>query len=110
MNADQPEAGQLTAAARRVLPSVGADLERLVRIPSVSADPAAAPHLQASADEVAALLGQAGLPQVDVLSVAGGQPAVLGRRPGPPGAPPCTTRTATWPCRACPAARQIRST
>ncbi len=58
-----------------------------MRIPSVSADPAAAPHLQASAGEVAALLGQAGLPEVDVLSVAGGQPAVLGRRPGPPGAP-----------------------
>src|SRR5262249_24247295 len=60
----------------------------LVRIPSVSADPAAAPHLQASAAEVATLLGQAGLPEVDVLTVAGGQPAVIGRRPGPPRAPP----------------------
>jgi len=58
-----------------------------VRIPSVSADPAAAPHVQASANEAAALLAQAGLPEVDVVSVAGGQPAVLGRRPGPPGAP-----------------------
>ena len=86
MNADQPEAGQLTAAVRRVLPSVRADLERLVRIPSVSADPAAAPQVRASAGEVAALLGQAGLTEVDVLSVAGGQPAVIGRLPGPPGA------------------------
>src|SRR5271166_4795779 len=78
---------QLTVAVRQVLPSVRADLERLVRIPSVSADPAAAPQLQASAAEVAALLRQAGLPEVDVLTVDGGQPAVLGRRPGPPGAP-----------------------
>ncbi len=87
MTADQPETEPLTAAVRGVLPSVRADLERLVRIPSVSADPAAAPQLQASAAEVAALLRQAGLPEVDVLAVDGGQPAVLGRRPGPPGAP-----------------------
>jgi cysteinylglycine-S-conjugate dipeptidase len=53
----------------------------------VSADPAAEPYLRASAGEVATLLGQAGLPEVDVLTVDGGQPAVLGRRPAPPGAP-----------------------
>ena len=84
---DQPESRKLAAAIQQVLPSVRADLERLVRIPSVSADPAAAPQVRASADEVAALLAQAGLPEVDVLAVAGGQPAVLGRRPAPPGAP-----------------------
>ena len=78
---------QLTEAVREVLPSVRADLERLVRIPSVSADPAAAPHLQSSANEVASLLVQAGLPEVEVVTVAGGQPAVLARRPGSPGAP-----------------------
>jgi acetylornithine deacetylase/succinyl-diaminopimelate desuccinylase-like protein len=72
---------------RRVLPSVRADLERLVRIPSVSADPAAAPHLEASAREVAALLRGAGLPQADVTVAGGSQPAVLAHRPGPPGAP-----------------------
>jgi acetylornithine deacetylase/succinyl-diaminopimelate desuccinylase-like protein len=87
MTSDQPETEPLTAAVRQVLPSVRADLERLVRIPSVSADPAAAPQLQASAAEVAALLREAGLPEVDVLTVDGGHPAVLGRRPGPPGAP-----------------------
>src|SRR5579871_3826370 len=73
----------LDAAVQQVLPSVRADLERLVRIPSV----AAAPPLRRSADEVAALLQAAGLPEVDVLSVAGGQPAVVARRPAPPGAP-----------------------
>jgi acetylornithine deacetylase/succinyl-diaminopimelate desuccinylase-like protein len=77
----------LTAAVRQVLPSVRADLEALVRIPSVSADPAAAPHMSGSARKVAALLRQAGLPEVGLLTVDEGQPAVLGRRPGPPGAP-----------------------
>jgi acetylornithine deacetylase/succinyl-diaminopimelate desuccinylase-like protein len=87
MTSHQPGVGQLTAAVQQVLPSVRADLERLVRIPSVSADPGAAPQVQASAEEVAALLGQAGLPEVELLAVDGGQPAVLGRRPAPPGAP-----------------------
>jgi len=82
-----PSTASLTAAVRQVLPSARADLERLVRIPSVSADPAAAPHLKASADRVAALLRQAGLPEVDVLTAGSSRPAVLGRRPGPPGAP-----------------------
>ena len=74
-------------ALEQALPSVRSDLERLVRIPSVSADPAAQPHVQASAGEVATLLGQAGMPEVEVLTVDGGQPAVIGRRPAPPGAP-----------------------
>jgi cysteinylglycine-S-conjugate dipeptidase len=83
----QPGAGSLALAVRRVLPSVRADLERLVRIGSVSADPAAAPQVLTSAGEVARLLRAAGLPKVEVLGVEGGQPAVLGHRPGPPGAP-----------------------
>ena len=87
MSSQQPGVGQLTAAVQQVLPSVRADLERLVRIPSVSADPATAPQVQASASEVAALLSRAGLPEVDLLTADGGQPAVLGRRPAPPGAP-----------------------
>ena len=87
MSSQQPGVGQLTAAVQQVLPSVRADLERLVRIPSVSADPAAAPQVQASASEVAALLSRVGLPEVDLLTADGGQPAVLGRRPAPPGAP-----------------------
>jgi cysteinylglycine-S-conjugate dipeptidase len=79
--------GRLALAVRRVLPSVRVDLERLVRIPSVSADPAAAAHLAASAREVAALLRAAGLPEAEVVTAGGGRPAVLGHRPGPPGAP-----------------------
>jgi acetylornithine deacetylase/succinyl-diaminopimelate desuccinylase-like protein len=87
MDTSQPGAGQLSEAVRQVLPDVRADLERLIRIPSVSADPAAAPQVQASAAEVASLLRQAGLPEVDIVAVPDGQPAVLGHRPAPPGAP-----------------------
>src|SRR5580692_9350177 len=87
MSPNQPGVGQLKAAVQQVLPSVRADLERLVRIPSVSADPAAGPYLQESAAEVAALLEAAGLPEVEILTIPGGQPAVVARRPAPPGAP-----------------------
>jgi len=75
------------ARVARVLPSVRADLERLVRIPSVSADPAASAAVRESADLVAALIRASGVDEVEILSVAGGQPAVLAHRPGPPGAP-----------------------
>jgi cysteinylglycine-S-conjugate dipeptidase len=77
----------LDEAVQRVLPSVRADLEELVRIPSVSADPAAAPYVRASAEAAADLLRGAGLPEVDILGIDGGQPAVVARRPAPPGAP-----------------------
>ncbi|MEP6697110.1 MAG: dipeptidase [Pseudonocardiales bacterium] len=74
-------------AVTRVLPSVRKDLERLVRVPSVSSDPGAAEHVRASAEAVADLLRGAGLLDVEVLRVEGGQPAVVGYRPAPPGAP-----------------------
>jgi acetylornithine deacetylase/succinyl-diaminopimelate desuccinylase-like protein len=80
-------AAELRRAVDAVLPDVRTDLERLVRIPSVSADPAAAGHVAASADEVARQLTAAGLPEVEVVSAPGGLPAVIGRRPGPPGSP-----------------------
>jgi acetylornithine deacetylase/succinyl-diaminopimelate desuccinylase-like protein len=79
--------GDLREAVTRILPGIRADLEDLVRIPSVSADPAAAGAVRRSAEAVAALLTAAGLPEVEVLQVEGGQPAVLGRRPAPVGAP-----------------------
>jgi acetylornithine deacetylase/succinyl-diaminopimelate desuccinylase-like protein len=82
-----PTSPDLTSAVRNVLPSARADLERLVRIPSVSADPDAAPHVWASAAEVAALLRASGLPEVAVVTAGDSRPAVLGSRLGPPGAP-----------------------
>ena len=80
-------AQQVRDAVASVLPTVRADLERLVRIPSVSADASARPHLQASAEEVARQLGEAGLTDVDIANADGGLPAVIGFRPGAPGAP-----------------------
>jgi len=70
-----------------VLPSVRADLEQLVRIPSVSADPAAAQSMWASAEAVASMLRGVGLSDVTIDAVDGGQPAVLGSSSGPPDAP-----------------------
>jgi len=87
MDSDQAGTGPLSAAVQQVLPSVRADLERLMRIPSVSADPAAQPHVRATAELTAELLSEAGLPEVEILAADGGQPAVVGRRPAPPGTP-----------------------
>jgi cysteinylglycine-S-conjugate dipeptidase len=74
-------------AVHRVLPSVRADLEDLVRIESVSADPARAGEVDRSARAVAKLFGESGCPDVRVVSVPGGFPAVVARYPAPGGAP-----------------------
>jgi acetylornithine deacetylase/succinyl-diaminopimelate desuccinylase-like protein len=87
MNPPPATSSELRAAVSRVSPAVRSALERLIRIPSVSADPAAAVHVAASAREVAGQLRAAGLPDTKVLRAGAGQPAVLGQRPGPPGAP-----------------------
>jgi acetylornithine deacetylase/succinyl-diaminopimelate desuccinylase-like protein len=72
---------------RGLMPGVRADLEALVRIPSVSAPAFDQQQVEASAALVAHLLRGAGLPDVEVLRVADGAPAVVGRRPAPRGAP-----------------------
>jgi acetylornithine deacetylase/succinyl-diaminopimelate desuccinylase-like protein len=76
----------LREAVQRVLPSVRADLEALVRIPSVSADPALKDEVRRSAEAVADLFRAEGL-DVSILSSGGGAPAVVARRPAPAGAP-----------------------
>ena len=78
---------QLRARVREVLPSVRADLEALVRIPSVSADPARKDEVRRSAEATAALFRGEGFDDVQILSVAGGAPAVVARKPAPAGAP-----------------------
>lgn len=82
-----PTTDGIRAAVSQVLPSVRDDLERLVRIPSVSADPGAERHLQASADAVADMLHASVVADVEILRIEGGKPAVVGRRPAPSGAP-----------------------
>ena len=66
---------------------IRADLEALVAVPSVSADRARAGEVQRSADAVAALLREAGCPEVQVVRADGGQPAVIARFPAPEGRP-----------------------
>lgn len=63
------------------------DLEALVRIPSVSADPLAAPAVARSADAVAALLRRRGFAAVEVLRADGAHPYVLAERLEDPALP-----------------------
>lgn len=75
----------LRAAVAREMPGVRADLERLVRIPGIAFDGFDHSHVERSAEAVAELLRGCGL---DTRIVRGdGQPAVIGIRTAPPGAP-----------------------
>jgi hypothetical protein len=87
-----PDVEALRAHVDDLFPALQADLVSLVRIPSVSAAAFDQAHVAASADAVAALLRDAGLPDVRILSSARpdgspGAPAVVARRPAPDGAP-----------------------
>jgi acetylornithine deacetylase/succinyl-diaminopimelate desuccinylase-like protein len=77
----------IRAALRDVMPSVRADLEALVRIPSVSADPARRDEVQRSAQATADLFRAEGFDDVQILTAGQGAPAVVARRPAPAGAP-----------------------
>jgi acetylornithine deacetylase/succinyl-diaminopimelate desuccinylase-like protein len=73
------------------LPQMIADLERLVRIPSIGYpgyDPA---NVRASAEATAEILRAAGVPEVRLVELTSGEhpghPAVYGEIPGPDGAP-----------------------
>jgi acetylornithine deacetylase/succinyl-diaminopimelate desuccinylase-like protein len=76
----------LVERVREVLPSVRRDLEDLVRIESVWADPARRDEVHRSAHAVADLLSQAGFEDVRIVS-EDGAPAVIAHHPAPPGAP-----------------------
>ena len=86
-----PDVTSLRAALGEVMPGVRADLEDLVRIPSVSARAFDPSMVQASAERVADLLRSAGMPEVEILHAqrpdgTDGAPAVVARRPAPAGA------------------------
>src|SRR5271167_607903 len=76
----------LVERVRQVLPSMRDDLENLVRIQSVWADPGRRDEVHRSAQVTADLLLQAGFGDVQIVS-EGGAPAVIARHPAPPGAP-----------------------
>ncbi|NKY07318.1 dipeptidase, partial [Cellulomonas hominis] len=67
----------LRSRVQEAFAGVRADLEALVRVPSVSNADFDQAHVAASAEHVARLLREAGLPEVQVLSV--------GRPDGTPG-------------------------
>lgn len=77
---------ELVERVREVLPAVRRDLEDLMRIESVWADPARRSEVQRSAQSVANLLTAAGFDGVQIVA-EGGAPAVIARHPAPPGAP-----------------------
>jgi cysteinylglycine-S-conjugate dipeptidase len=77
---------ELRIAIAQGMPAVLANLDRLIRIPGIAFDGFDHSQVERSAQDVAELLRGAGLPEVRVVR-AGGQPAVIGRRPAPPGAP-----------------------
>jgi cysteinylglycine-S-conjugate dipeptidase len=66
---------------------IRADLERLARIPSVSAEGFDVKYVRQSAEETASWLERSGLKGVRLLEVEGAHPAVFGFTPGPAGAP-----------------------
>jgi acetylornithine deacetylase/succinyl-diaminopimelate desuccinylase-like protein len=77
---------QVRAAIVAQMPGVRADLENLVRIPGIAFDGFDHSQVERSAEAVASLLRGAGLTDVQIVR-AGGQPAVIGRRRAPEGAP-----------------------
>ncbi len=76
----------LTSRVHDVLPSVLDDLETLVRIPSIWAQPEHHDDVHRSAAEVQRLLTEAGFADARIVE-AGGAPAVIAHHPAPPGAP-----------------------
>lgn len=83
------ETNELRSRLTELMPQVRRDLEDLVRIQSVSADPARKAEVQRSADAVAELLRAEGFEEVKVVTAAddGFAPAVLAKLPAQPGQP-----------------------
>ena len=80
---------ELRSRVSAELPRIRQDLEDLVRIESVSADPERAAEVQRSAEAVAELFRAEHFEDVQVVSTRddGGAPAVLARKPAPAGKP-----------------------
>jgi acetylornithine deacetylase/succinyl-diaminopimelate desuccinylase-like protein len=78
---------EIRQKVQSVLPGIRRDLEDLVRIESVSADPARAGEVQRSAEAVAELFRAEDFDWVEIVSADGGAPAVMAHKSGPEGAP-----------------------
>jgi len=77
---------QLPTKVRSLMPEIREELERLIRIPSVSFPGFDAENVRRSAETTRQILEASGM-QTQILEVEGAHPAVLGRIPGPEGAP-----------------------
>lgn len=77
----------LASAVDQILPEVRADLEDLIRIPSVSAPGFDPGEVRRSARAVVELMRDAGTHDARLLEVEGAHPAAFGQIPGPEGAP-----------------------
>ena len=80
---------ELRTRVQAELPRIRQDLEDLVRIESVSADPARAAEVRRSAEAVAELFRAEGFVDTQVVSARedGSAPAVIARKPAPEGRP-----------------------
>jgi acetylornithine deacetylase/succinyl-diaminopimelate desuccinylase-like protein len=76
----------LREAVRRELPAARADLEALVRLPTISAHAARAADVEQACRTAVALATEAGAADAQVVRAEGGQPAVVATWPAPPGA------------------------
>ncbi|PUA79889.1 dipeptidase [Nocardioides currus] len=77
----------IRARLAEVLPGVRRDLEDLVRIESVSADPARAGEVEKSAEKTRDLFAAEGFDAEIVRAFDGAPPAVIAKKAGPDGAP-----------------------
>jgi acetylornithine deacetylase/succinyl-diaminopimelate desuccinylase-like protein len=84
---DQTGSDDIRGRVAEVLPRVRQDLEDLVRIESVSADPGRAGEVRRSAEAVADLFRAENFDTVEIVSAEGGAPAVIAHKAGPAGAP-----------------------
>lgn len=82
-----PDEKALAAQVERLHRQAMDDLVTLVRIPSVSAEPAHNADVAASAQAVAGMARAAGADEVEVLAVPGGRPAVVAHWTAPAGMP-----------------------
>jgi len=80
-------ADDLRTKTKSLMPGLLADLERLVRLPSVAFPGFPDEPVRQTAAAVAQLLRDAGLPDVRMMDVARAPQAVFGQRPAKPGAP-----------------------
>src|SRR5687768_7171036 len=77
----------ISARLAEVMPGIRRDLEDLVRIQSVSADPARAREVERSAEATRDLFAAEGFECEIVRAHDGAPPAVIAHKAGPPGAP-----------------------